>query len=78
MPRPKRKKRIINKKWISVYFDSCPVCHGVPEIHTLSRKDDAYYHLDDVRCSAGCGNQGVFTITEGEFVGEINWQSSLS
>jgi len=73
MARRKRKK-IVEQKWISIYFDNCPQCCADAEIKTFCRKDDTFFNMDEARCSAQCGSTGVFRIKPGQFSGEIEWR----
>ena len=73
----RKTKRVIDKKWISVTFDICPNCSNTPEILTYSKRDELFYNLDPVRCSAQCGALGSFTIDSDSFKGLIEWDTDL-
>ncbi len=69
----RRKKRVVDQQWISVAFDICPNCSSTPEIFTYSKRDELFYNLDPVRCSAQCGVIGSFSINSNSFKGSIEW-----
>jgi len=69
----RRKKRVIDKKWVSATFDICPNCESAPEILTYSKRDELFFNLDPVRCSAQCGVTGSFCIDGATFRGHIDW-----
>jgi len=69
----RRKKRVIDKKWVSVAFDICPSCENTPEIQTYSKRDELFFNLDPVRCSAHCGVTGTFNIDNTGLKGTIDW-----
>jgi hypothetical protein len=71
----RKKKRIVDKKWVSATFDTCPKCGSTPEILTYCKRDELFYHLDEVRCSAQCGNLGRFNIDSTGLTGLIEWDN---